>query len=72
MCLAASYWARIERIFYALTRTDAEGLGFSDARLYDEISKPHHERRIEIRPCGRSQALELLGLWLHKTDKTEY
>ena len=72
MCLAASYWARIERVFYALTRSDAEALGFSDAEIYNEISKPVNQRKIPLTQCGRAQALGLSDLWLHKTDKTEY
>ncbi|HEY1582008.1 MAG TPA: nucleoside deaminase, partial [Chthoniobacterales bacterium] len=28
MCLAAIYWARLDRVFYACTRRDAAGIGF--------------------------------------------
>src|ERR1041385_7640037 len=38
MCLAAAYWARVERIVYAATRADAAAIGFDDSRLYDELA----------------------------------
>lgn len=72
MCLAASYWARVERILYALTRTDAAALGFSDAWVYDEISKPLDRRSLEMGNVGRDQALCLMDIWRQKTDRTQY
>ena len=72
MCLAASYWARVERIIYALTRTDAAALGFSDAWVYDEISKPLDRRSLEMGNVGRDQALCLMDIWRQKTDRTQY
>ena len=72
MCLAASYWAHIERIVYALTRNDAAAMGFSDAWVYDEISKPPDRGSLEMRHFGREQALCLMELWRRKTDTTPY
>ena len=40
MCLAAIYWARLERIYYANRQQDAHRVGFSDETLYREISLP--------------------------------
>jgi len=34
MCLAAIYWARLDRVYYANTRDDAAGIGFDDAFFY--------------------------------------
>ena len=44
MCLAAIYWARIDRIFFANTREEAAAIGFDDEFLYREIPKPIAER----------------------------
>lgn len=46
MCLSAVYWARIDRIFYACTRDDAERAGFSDRLIYDELRKDISERSV--------------------------
>lgn len=40
MCLAASMWARLDRVMYAATTDDAAAAGFDDARIYDEIRHP--------------------------------
>jgi tRNA(Arg) A34 adenosine deaminase TadA len=46
MCLAAAYWARIERIIYANSRAEAETIGFGDAEIYRELSLPEEQRRL--------------------------
>lgn len=40
MCLDACYWARIDKIFFSLEKTDADRIGFDDAYFYEKISKP--------------------------------
>jgi tRNA(Arg) A34 adenosine deaminase TadA len=39
MCLAASYWARIDAIYYGASAADAARAGFDDAFLYAELRK---------------------------------
>ena len=39
MCLSAIYWARINKIYYANTRSDAQKIDFSDAMIYEELNK---------------------------------
>src|SRR5882762_3601177 len=39
MCLSASYWARLDRIYYACSAEDAARAGFDDAFLYAEFRK---------------------------------
>ena len=46
MCLAASYWAHIDRIVFACTRKDAADIGFDDDFIYDEINQPVTCRKI--------------------------
>ena len=53
MCLAAIYWARIEKIYFANTAEDAAKIGFDDGFFYREIQDA--EDRAESRPirsCG--------------------
>jgi guanine deaminase len=38
MCAAAIYWARIERTYYAATRSDAAQAGFDDAALHERLA----------------------------------
>lgn len=72
MCLAAIYWARLERVYYGNTRDDAAAIQFDDEFLYREIVKPLAERAIPIEPLLRSEALKVFGEWTAKQDKTPY
>ena len=38
MCLAAAYWARVDRLVYAAGRDDAARAGFDDAFIYDQVA----------------------------------
>lgn len=72
MCLAAIYWARPERVFFAGTRVDAADAGFDDEMIYEEIAKDLGQRRMPIVNMLRDKALELFENWKSKADKTEY
>jgi guanine deaminase len=72
MCLAAIYWARLEKIFYANTRTDAARIGFDDDHLYREMTLTHDQRSTPILPLACTQAAATFDLWTTKTDKIPY
>jgi tRNA(Arg) A34 adenosine deaminase TadA len=40
MCLAATYWARIARVFYANSHADTAAIGFDDSMILGELRKP--------------------------------
>ena len=48
MCLAAIYWARLDRIYYANRQEDAHRIGFSDESFYRELALPPDRRRIPM------------------------
>jgi guanine deaminase len=72
MCLGAIYWARIDKVFFAGTRSDAENIGFDDAFIYEEISRPLQERKIEFKQLLREEALEAFRAWENSENKIEY
>ena len=72
MCLSAIYWAGIERIYYANTRSDAADIGFDDAFIYDQIPLAPTERTVPSLPLMRAEGLEAFRLWEAKEDKVEY
>ena len=43
MCLSACYWSRIDKIYYANTREDAQKIDFDDSLIYSEIQKKINE-----------------------------
>ena len=72
MCLAAVYWARIPRLYYANTRQDAAAIDFDDEQIYREISLPLEARRLQMIPLLREEAQAAFREWAAKPDKTRY
>jgi guanine deaminase len=72
MCLAAIYWARFQKVFYANTRQDAAKIKFDDDFIYREISKPIMRRKIPMKQLLRADALKVFAEWKAKPDKIRY
>jgi tRNA(Arg) A34 adenosine deaminase TadA len=72
MCLAAVYWARLRKVYYANTRRDAVRIGFDDEWLYREVARPGSRRKLPMRQLLRGEALEVFAEWKNKPDKIRY
>ena len=72
MCLSAIYWARIDKIYYANTRKDAQKIDFDDSLIYSEFQKNINKRKIPMIQTMRNEALKAFELWDKKTDKVKY
>ena len=72
MCLAAIYWARLDRIFYGCTRTDATDAGFDDEFIYQQIPLDSSARALPMAQVGRALAVQLFDDWAVKADKVRY
>ena len=72
MCLGAIYWARIDKLFFAGTKTDAEKAGFSDKFIYEEIELSIDERKLKTKNMLREDAKKVFKYWIEKEDKTPY
>ena len=72
MCLSAIYWARIDKIYYANTREDAQKIDFDDSFIYSEFHKNINERKIPMFQMMRNEALKAFELWDEKKDKIKY
>jgi len=72
MCLSAIYWARINKVYYANTRSDAQKIDFSDAMIYEELNKNIKDRKIPMHQMMRDEALKAFDLWDKKKDKVKY
>ena len=72
MCLAAAYWARVRRIYYANTCKDATDAGFKDDLIYQELRRPIPRRKLMMRQMMRKEALAAFAEWRNKADKVEY
>lgn len=72
MCLAACYWAGIEKIVYAAGRQDAAGIGFADAFIYEEVCLDPAARALPMEQTHRQAALDVFAAWERLPDKILY
>jgi tRNA(Arg) A34 adenosine deaminase TadA len=72
MCLAAIYWARIDRVYFANAREQAAAIGFDDEFLYTEIPKPIEARSLPTKHMPLPEAEAVFAEWQAKPDKVEY
>lgn len=72
MCLAAIYWARLDRIWYGNGQADAAAIQFDDAWLYREVALPIADRSLPAVPLLGDEAIAVFRAWEAKTDKIRY
>ncbi len=72
MCLAASYWARLDEVFYGSSAADAARAGFDDVFLYDEIRKNSAQRRMPMGQLLQDEAWASFAAWIASDKKVAY
>ena len=72
MCLAAAWWARVERIVYAASQSDAAQIGFDDAAFYEQLALAKDARCVPMRQSLQQKARAVLRAWHARTDRTMY
>ena len=71
MCLAACYWAHIDKVYYAADREDAAAAGFDDSDIYREVALPVDRRRIPFVHIMEKEGLRPFMLWNSNDKKGE-
>ena len=72
MCLAAAYWSRVDRLFYAACRDDAAAAGFDDETIYAELGLPIAERSLPMLRIHSDEVARPFEVWRGKADKKLY
>jgi guanine deaminase len=73
MCVAASYWAGIERIYFSATVEDTLKYGTFDNRfLYRELALPPEQRQIRLTRLLPEEAIEVWKKYQAKPDKVPH
>jgi tRNA(Arg) A34 adenosine deaminase TadA len=72
MCLSAIYWARIDKIYYAGSRYDAQDAGFDDSFIYEELERPIATRRIKIMQLLPEEGKLPFEQWKKSITKVPY
>jgi tRNA(Arg) A34 adenosine deaminase TadA len=72
MCLGAVYWARLDRLWFAAGREDAERAGFDDSHIYREIGVGLSARAIPTARLLTEAGRVVLERWRVTPGKVEY
>lgn len=72
MCLGAIYWAHLDKLYFAGTKTDAMEAGFDDSFIYDELKLDYDQRKLHTKRIMREEALAAFNKWRNYDNKTEY
>ncbi len=72
MCLAATYWARLDAVFYGNSAADAARAGFDDAFLYEELRKAPLQRALPMTQLLQAEAWESFAAWIASDKRIEY
>jgi len=72
MCMGALYWARPEKIYYANKRNDAAAIGFDDSFIYEQISLPVDQRKINMTCIDCAEAAAMFEEWKLMDNKMLY
>jgi guanine deaminase len=72
MCLAASYWARLDAVYFAATHRDAAAAGFDDSLIYHEVPRPPAERQLQCVHLELAEAAVPFEAWKANSGKTPY
>ncbi|MFQ5723436.1 MAG: nucleoside deaminase [Terriglobia bacterium] len=72
MCMAAIYWARPAKVYFASTTEDAAKFGFDDGLIGEQLRLPRQHRNIPMAQLMRQEALQAFTLWQQSPDKIEY
>ncbi len=72
MCLAASYWARLDAVYFGCGAADAARAGFDDAFLYAEFKKDQPERTLPAMQLLGDEAWASFAAWIESSNKVVY
>jgi guanine deaminase len=72
MCLSASYWARLNAIYYGCSAADAARAGFDDAFLYSEFRRDQSERSLPATQLLSDEAWSSFAAWIASPIKIPY
>jgi guanine deaminase len=72
LCLAASLWARLDRVVFAADRDDAARGGFDDREFYELFSRDRSTWDVAIDTIRPANATAPFDAWLAQTARTDY
>jgi len=75
MCMGSILWAKISKVYYALSPEASGEIGLGDEHLYAEMARPLAERKIVPMinyPDVDNEAIAVYREWIAKPDRVQY
>ena len=76
MCMSATVWANIKKIYYGNTRKDAEAIGFRDDFIYEMMGRLSADANdgggVELEQLDHEETIKVFEAFELKQDKTIY
>ncbi|MCR4909332.1 MAG: nucleoside deaminase [Lachnospiraceae bacterium] len=76
MCLSATIWANIKKVYYGNTKEDAADIGFRDDFIYDFIGnlgkKEEDGEVLSLEGMDRQETIKTFEAFKNKEDRTIY
>lgn len=72
LCLAASLWARVDRVVFAADRHDAARGGFDDREFYDLFARDRRTWPVAVESLRVAAAPAPFDAWLANERRTDY
>ena len=76
MCLSATIWANIKKVYYGNTKEDAANIGFRDDYIYNFIKDLANNNEdiqiLDLKNMDRDETIKTFDNFSNKEDKTIY
>jgi len=76
MCLSATIWANVKKVYYGNTKEDAANIGFRDDFIYDFINKisngENDNNVLDLECIDREETIKSFYAFAEKGDKIIY
>ncbi len=72
MCLGAVYWARLDRVYYGFSITEADAIGFDDVVIYRELCLSPEQRLIPCVSLASDEVRALIEAFKKMPDRARY
>ncbi len=72
MCLGAVYWARIDRVYFGFSVTEAAAIDFDDVVIYREVCLPPEQRKVPCEALPSDEVKTLMEEFSQMPDRARY
>ena len=76
MCLSATIWSNIKKVYYGNTKEDATNIGFRDDHIYkyikDLTDNVMKDEILNLECIDREETIKIFNEFIRKDDKTIY